>query len=155
LTCAEVVERSLVDEDTWARVQDIAIRLFKRGQQLARRAGLMLVDTKYEFGKNADGELLLIDEVHTPDSSRFWKAESYGERFIHGEEPENFDKEFVRLAYIDAGFRGDGPAPELPASLLCAVSERYIRTYEMLTGTTFMPGDYPVLPRVEANLTKK
>jgi phosphoribosylaminoimidazole-succinocarboxamide synthase len=96
--------------------------------------------------------VLLIDEVHTPDSSRFWKAESYAERFEQGAEPENFDKEFVRLAYAEQGYRGDGPIPAMPDDLWIAASRRYIEIYEMLTGLMFEPGAYPIEPRLLENL---
>jgi len=154
LTCAEVVEKGLLDAKTWDQVQTAALAIFKRGQELARKAGLILVDTKYEFGIAADGTVVLIDEVHTPDSSRFWKADTYEERFAAGEDPENFDKEFVRIAYADKGYRGDGEIPAMPAELWASASERYITIYEMLTGETFVPGDYPVEARLVNNLKK-
>jgi phosphoribosylaminoimidazole-succinocarboxamide synthase len=91
---------------------------------------------------------VLIDEVHTPDSSRFWKADTYEERFAAGEDPENFDKEFVRLAYAETGYRGDGEIPPMPAELWAAAGERYIQIYEMLTGEEFVPGAYPVEERL-------
>ncbi len=154
LTCAEVVEKGYLDAATWDAVQAAALALFKRGQQIAQRAGLILVDTKYEFGRAPDGTIMVIDEVHTPDSSRFWKADSYESRFASGEEPENFDKEFIRLAYAERGYRGDGDIPAVPDSLWLAASQRYITIYELLTGTSFQPGAYPVGPRLEANLRK-
>ncbi|HLF24928.1 MAG TPA: phosphoribosylaminoimidazolesuccinocarboxamide synthase [Anaerolineae bacterium] len=154
LTCAEVVERGLLDAPTWDRVQAAALAIFKHGQAIAQRAGLILVDTKYEFGRAAGGEILLIDEVHTPDSSRFWKADSYTARFAAGAEPENFDKEFVRLAYAEHGYRGDGPIPAMPDELWISASQRYIAIYEMLTGRTFEPGAYPIEPRLVENLRK-
>ena len=91
LTCAEVTEKGLLDKATWDQVQAAALAVFKRGQELAREAGLILVDTKYEFGRTPDGRVLIIDEINTPDSSRFWKADTYADRFAKGEEPENFD----------------------------------------------------------------
>ena len=90
LTCAEVVEKGYLDAQTWDQVQAAALAVFQRGQAVARQAGLILVDTKYEFGRAPDGRVLLIDEVHTPDSSRFWQAGSYAERFTAGQEPENY-----------------------------------------------------------------
>jgi phosphoribosylaminoimidazole-succinocarboxamide synthase len=152
LTCAEVVERGLLDQTTWDQVQAAALAIFRRGQEIAAKNGLILVDTKYEFGRAPDGRVLLIDEVHTPDSSRFWRAESYAERFAQGAEPENFDKEFVRLAYAEKGYRGDGPIPVMPDDLWVAASERYIQIYEMLTGQTFEAGAYPIEPRLLENL---
>lgn len=154
LTCAEVVEQGHLDAQTWDQVQAAALALFRRGQAVAQQAGLILVDTKYEFGRSADGQVLLIDEVHTPDSSRFWKAESYPGRFAKGQEPENFDKEFIRLAYAERGYRGDGPEPQMPDSLWSAASQRYTSIYEMLTGQPFVGGAYPVEPRLLENLRK-
>ena len=154
LTCAEVVEKGLLDAKTWEQVQTAALAIFKRGQELASKAGLILVDTKYEFGIASDGSVVLIDEVHTPDSSRFWKADTYEERFAAGEDPENFDKEFVRLAYAEKGYRGDGEIPEMPSELWASASERYITIYELLTGETFVPGAYPVETRMIENLKK-
>ena len=152
LTCAEVVERGFLDAQTWDEVQSAALAIFARGQQVAQAAGLILVDTKYEFGRAPDGRVTLIDEVHTPDSSRFWKGDSYAARFEAGQEPENFDKEFVRMAYTARGYRGDGQPPAMPLDLWVSASQRYITIYEMLTGQKFIPGQYPVEPRLEANL---
>lgn len=152
LTCSEVVEKGLLDQQTWDRVQTAALSIFKHGQEVARKAGIILVDTKYEFGRAPDGSVLLIDEVHTPDSSRFWKANTYQARFAAGADPENFDKEFVRLAYAEKGYRGDGEIPSMPDELWVSASERYIQIYEMLTGKEFVPGAYPVQERLLENL---
>ncbi|MBN1665653.1 MAG: phosphoribosylaminoimidazolesuccinocarboxamide synthase [Anaerolineales bacterium] len=152
LTCAEVTEQGYLDADTWQQIQEAALQIFAYGQQVAERAGLILVDTKYEFGRAPDGRVLIIDEVHTPDSSRFWRADSYAECLAAGQEPENFDKEFVRLEYAARGYRGAGEPPEMPVDLWQRVSERYIWLYEHLTGQQFEPGTYPVGPRLLANL---
>jgi phosphoribosylaminoimidazole-succinocarboxamide synthase len=152
LTCAEVLEKGLLDLPTWDQVQSAALAIFKCGQEAARKAGVILVDTKYEFGRAADGSVMLIDEVHTPDSSRFWKEDTYEERFAVGEDPENFDKEFVRLAYTEKGYRGDGEIPSMSDELWISASERYINIYEMLTGKEFAPGAYPVQERLLENL---
>jgi phosphoribosylaminoimidazole-succinocarboxamide synthase len=154
LTCAEVVSQGHLDANTWDKVQSAALAIFKRGQELAHKAGLILVDTKYEFGLTEDGSVMLIDEVHTPDSSRFWKEDTYSGRFASGQEPENFDKEFVRIAYADKGYRGDGEIPAMSNDLWAAASERYITIYEMLTGKTFEAGSYPIETRMESNLKK-
>ena len=151
LSVAEVVDRGLVAKDQWTAVVDAALALFERGCALAAHAGLILADTKYEFGL-ASGELLLIDEVHTPDSSRFWEASSFAERFAAGAEPESLDKEVVRRAMIDAGYTGDGEPPELATTVWTETSRRYIRAFERLTGSTFAPGRYPVASRLEENL---
>jgi len=152
LTCAEVVEQGYLDSAAWSTVSKAALALFARGQERAAEAGLILVDTKYEFGRAPDGTILLIDEVHTPDSSRYWKADSYEERLAAGLEPASFDKEFVRMAYSKLGYRGDGPVPKVPDSLWAETSTLYRRAYELLTGTVFHPGGYPVSPRLERNL---
>ena len=152
LTCAEVTEKGLLDKQTWDQVQSAALAIFKRGQDVARKAGLILVDTKYELGIAPDGSVMLIDEVHTPDSSRYWKADSYEAQFKAGKEPENFDKEFIRIAYAEKGYRGDGEIPSMPDELWAAAGERYVTIYEMLTGKTFEAGEYPVEERLLKNL---
>jgi len=154
LTCAEVTQLGLLDSTTWEIVQAAALDLFRRGSEIAQKAGLILVDTKYEFGLDADGKVMLIDEVHTPDSSRFWKIDTYQERFEKGEEPENFDKEFIRLAYAERGYRGDGEPPAMEDDLWQAASRRYRTIYEMISGKAFIPGEYPVGPRLINNLTR-
>jgi phosphoribosylaminoimidazole-succinocarboxamide synthase len=154
LTIRQVTEEGLLDAGTWAAIQEAALALFARGQEVGRRAGLILVDTKYEFGRLPDGRLALIDEVHTPDSSRYWVLEGYDERLAAGEEPENYDKEFLRLEYARRGYRGEGAPPALPPELWPGLSRRYIELYERLTGEAFTPGDYPVNPRLHVNLVQ-
>jgi phosphoribosylaminoimidazole-succinocarboxamide synthase len=148
ITCAEVVERGLLDPETWDQVQAAALAVFKRGQEIAGQGGLILVDTKYEFGRTPEGQVVLIDEVHTPDSSRFWLADSYERHLTGGLEPENFDKEFLRLWYAERGYRGDGEPPQASEALIARVSQRYMACYERLTGQTFAPGAYPVEERL-------
>jgi phosphoribosylaminoimidazole-succinocarboxamide synthase len=150
LSCADVVERGLVDAALWDRVTDAALTLFDVGSTIGDRAGLILDDTKYEFGLAADGELLLIDEVHTPDSSRWWVAGSYRERLVRGDEPESLDKEVVRRALAEAGYSGDGAVPALDADVWRATSDRYIDAYERLTGHDFVPARYPAAPRIHS-----
>ncbi len=152
LTCAEVVQHGYLDARSWDIIQAAALDIFKRGQQVALAAGMILVDTKYEFGLADDGRIMLIDEVHTPDSSRFWKADTYSDRFAAGEEPENFDKEFIRRHYAALGYRGEGEPPSVDANLWVQASQRYIQIYELLTGLTFKPAEYPVNPRLINNL---
>ncbi len=150
LTAAEVVERGLVPADLWEQVQEVALALFRRGQEIAANRGLILVDTKYEFGVDEEGNLVLIDEVHTPDSSRFWRADTYEERLARGEEPESMDKEFVRLWFAQQGYRGNGEPPALPEDVIVGLASRYIAVYEMLTGRPFVPATYPAEERVRA-----
>ncbi len=154
LTCAEVVSQGHLDAQTWEQVMQAALAIFQRGQEVATRAGLILVDTKYEFGRAPDGSVMLIDEVHTPDSSRFWKRASYAARLAAGLEPDLFDKEFVRLAYSETGYRGDGEPPLMPDSLWVDASKLYISIFEQLTGQELHPGGYPVGPRLLENLKK-
>jgi phosphoribosylaminoimidazole-succinocarboxamide synthase len=149
ITCAEVVEGGFLDANTWDQVQTAALAVFRRGQEIAQQGGLILVDTKYEFGRSPDGRVMLIDEVHTPDSSRFWVADGYPERVAQGLEPENFDKEFLRLWYVEQGYRGDGEPPCATDELIVQVSQRYIACFERLTGQAFVPGTYPVEERLQ------
>jgi phosphoribosylaminoimidazole-succinocarboxamide synthase len=152
LTPDEVIARGLVAPDLWAEIQAAALAVFRRGQEVAWRAGLILVDTKYEFGL-IDGRPALIDEVHTPDSSRFWVAESYEATRGTDREPENFDKEFLRIWFAERGYRGDGVPPAMPVDFIAQVAQRYIAAYERLTGETFLPGAQPAAERIAANLT--
>jgi phosphoribosylaminoimidazole-succinocarboxamide synthase len=148
LSCDEVVERHLVDTEVWDRVVAAALALFEFGTSVGADAGLILADTKYEFGLAADGEVLLIDEIHTPDSSRWWVAGSYDERIANGDEPESLDKEVVRRALAAAGYSGNGAVPTLGADVWDATSRRYIDAFERLTGRAFVPGTYPAAPRI-------
>lgn len=154
LTCKEVVDRGYLDQESWRQIQEAALAIFTRGQEVAQKSGLILVDTKYEFGRTTGGAIVLIDEVHTPDSSRFWKIDSYKQRVKSGQEPENFDKEFIRRHYANFGYRGDGQPPEVSNDLLLQASQRYMQIYEMLTGLDFQAGDYPIEPRLLNNLRK-
>ena len=153
ISCADVVSMGLVEPALWEQVQAAALAVFARGQHAAAAAGLVLADTKYEFGLAVDtGELLLIDEVHTPDSSRYWVADSYGARLAAGEEPESLDKEIVRRALIGLGYDGHGTPPSLPADVVAAASARYASAYERLTGQAFVPGSAPIADRIAHNL---
>jgi phosphoribosylaminoimidazole-succinocarboxamide synthase len=154
LSCAQVVERGLLPADLWERVMQTALALFARGVEVGAANGLILADTKYEFGLTDDDRLLLIDEVHTPDSSRWWMADGYEQRLDAGDEPESLDKEVVRRAFADIGYKGDGPVPQVPAEVWSATTARYILAYERLTGAPFEPGAYPVQNRLNENLTK-
>lgn len=154
LTCAEVVDKGFVDAELWDRVQRAALALFARGQQVADNAGLILADTKYEFGLDPDGQLIAIDEMHTPDSSRFWVAATYAERLERGDDPESLDKEPIRRALSNAGFRGEGDSPDLGPAVVAETTQRYIDAFERLTCRPFLPGIYPVAPRLEEALHK-
>ena len=134
-------------------MEKTALALFKYGTKLCLSKGLILVDTKYEFGIY-NGKLTLIDEIHTPDSSRFWIAKTYQSRFKRGLEPENFYKEFLRLWYVKRGYRGDGSPPPMAKELIIAVAQRYIAVYEKLTGKKFKSFEYPIEERIKKNLNR-
>ena len=130
-------------------MEKAALALYKKGNSILNKKGLILVDTKYEFGEY-NGKLVFIDEIHTPDSSRYWIAKSYREKFKKGEEPENFDKEFFRKWYVARGYRGDGPPPKMDPDLQIKTAQRYISIFEKITGKKFKPEKYPL----EENITK-
>ena len=153
LSVADVVSLGLVSSTVWANVCDAALEIFRHGSKVAEAAGLVLADTKYEFGVDADGTLLLIDEVHTPDSSRYWNAATYETRLSAGEEPESLDKEIIRRAYADRGYRGDGNAPELPMSVWDEVAAGYRTTFHRLTGEPIVLGQQPAKNRIVRALT--
>ena len=134
LTDKEIIERKIVDPKIWRQMKKAALALFERGTRICSKAGIILVDTKYEFGLDEKGKLMLIDEIHTPDSSRFWIKKTYVQRFAKGLEPENFDKELLRLWYAEHGYKGDGKPPKMSQKLVNQVSERYIQIYKKITG---------------------
>lgn len=137
LTEKEILQRRIVTEKLWKQMRKTALALFKKGTKICAKAGIILVDTKYEFGLDKKGKLMLIDEIHTPDSSRFWIKKTYKERFKEGLEPENFDKEFLRLWFKEKGYFGDGKPPKMPNDFIAKVAERYISIYEKLTCKKF------------------
>lgn len=134
LTEEEILKRKIVSFKIWNQMKKAALELFERGSNICEKAGIILVDTKYEFGLDEKNRLILIDEIHTPDSSRFWIKKTYLERFKKGLEPQNFDKEFLRLWYAKRGYKGEGKPPKMPESLVTQVSGRYIQIYKKITG---------------------
>jgi phosphoribosylaminoimidazole-succinocarboxamide synthase len=154
LTPAEIVERRLLTEEQWGKVSDYALALFAKGREMARARGLILVDTKYEFGMDESGRIMIADEIHTPDSSRYWFLESYRRRFEAGERPESFDKDFVRNWVVARCDPYKDPVPEIPADVVLATSRVYIDAFERITGQTFALPDVgvPVLERIRRNL---
>ncbi|RJQ33970.1 phosphoribosylaminoimidazolesuccinocarboxamide synthase [Candidatus Parcubacteria bacterium] len=153
ITPKQMIDEGFITLELFDKIRVTAIELFKRGQELAAQRGLILVDTKYEFGLDENNNLVLIDEIHTPDSSRWWKLDSYDARMAAGEEPEYFDKEFLRLWFKDnCDPYKDAVLPEAPAKLVEEMSRRYIEMYEKITGEKFVPGEEPVLARLEKNL---
>lgn len=150
----EIIAQGLVPEEEWTRIEKYALAIFKRGQEMAAKKGFILVDTKYEFGKDADGNILLADEVHTPDSSRYWIASTYEQRFAAGQEPESFDKEFLRLWFKDhCDPYHDKELPAAPDELVEELSFRYIDIYEKMTGQTFVYNEGKAIQqRIQENL---
>jgi len=149
----DVVAGGHVDAGVWEQVSSAALEVFERGREQAAAAGLILADTKYEFGIDAAGEIMLIDEMHTPDSSRYWVADSYEERLAAGREPVSLDKEVVRRALADVGYTGEGDVPTLDPSVWEQTSARYIEIYERLTGLSFERGTYPADQRIIDTVT--
>ena len=151
----EIIRTGLVSEEDYRQIEAYTYALFRRGQEMARERGLILVDTKYEFGKNEAGEIFLIDEIHTPDSSRYFYAEGYQERFDRGEEQKQLSKEFVRQWLIKQGFQGRAGevVPTMTPEYCQSVSDRYIELYELVTGRTFVKEPTENLSqRIERNL---
>ena len=154
LTEAEIVAQGLLTQAQWDDVSAKALALFARGQKMAAERGLILVDTKYEFGLDADGNILIADEIHTPDSSRYWIADSYAKAFAAGERPASFDKDVIRswVAARCDPYKDDIPA--IPAEMIEKTSRAYIEAFEMITGQPFVPDltGATVLDRVRGNL---
>jgi len=150
----EVVKRGLLTQNEMDELKEISFRLFERGKEIVGKQGIILVDTKYEFGK-LNGKFVLIDEIHTPDSSRFWHKDTYDKLFKEGKEQRKIDKEYVRSWLADHGFVGDGPVPKIPKQIFDEASKRYIEAYEKITGQSFKEHrEAPIAKRIEANLKK-
>jgi phosphoribosylaminoimidazole-succinocarboxamide synthase len=156
LTADEIVTRKLLEPRQWETVSRLALALFARGRDIAAKHGLILVDTKYEFGFDADGAIVLADEIHTPDSSRYWLAESYQRRFAAGEAPETLDKDFVRRWVTARCDPYRDPIPSIPREIIAEAARLYIEVFETITGQSFDFPDpaQPVLDRIRANLAR-
>ncbi len=153
LTEKEILAKKIVSPRLWQQMKKAALALFDKGTKICARAGIILVDTKYEFGLDEKGKLTLIDEIHTPDSSRFWVKATYKKRFSQGLEPENYDKEFLRLWFKKQGYSGEGTPPKMPKDFIAKVSERYQSIYEKITGKKFTIGNPSrVEERIKNNL---
>jgi phosphoribosylaminoimidazole-succinocarboxamide synthase len=154
LTPAVIISRGLATPAQWAQLSDHALALFARGRAMAAARGLILVDTKYEFGTDTDGRIVLADEIHTPDSSRYWRADSYEARFAAGERPESFDKDFVRNWVAARCDPYRDPIPTIPEDLVLATAAVYIEAFETITGGILRIANDtgPVLDRIRANL---
>lgn len=155
ISAEEIIRTGLVSEAEYSKLEDYSMKLFLRGAEIAARQGLILVDTKYEFGRR-DGQIYLIDEIHTPDSSRYFYSEGYEERFARGEQQRQLSKEFVREWLMANGFQGRSGdrVPEMTPAIVAEISDRYIELYERITGREFVKADTEdPLKRIEKNVT--
>ena len=149
---AEILARRTVPEELYDRAERLAMTLFAEGSRHAESRGLILVDTKYELALDAQDRLVVIDEIHTPDSSRYWYKEAYVRAMSEGRDPEALDKEYVRRWLGERGYKGEGPIPEIPVDVRCEAARRYIEAYEQITGRDFQPDTDDPLPRIRRNL---
>lgn len=156
ITAIEIVEKNLLSQDQWDKLAELSLAIFARGREIANDNGLILVDTKYEFGLDRDGHITLADEIHTPDSSRYWIADSYAGRLNAGDEPESLDKEFLRLWIRGICDPYKDPIPEIPAATLMEFSGKYVDLYERVTGLDFQKPtmETPMADRIRSCLTK-
>lgn len=155
LTADEILALGLLTPAQWTALQGYAFALFARGQRMAAERGLILVDTKYEFGTDETGRIVLADEIHTPDSSRYWFAESYAAKFEAGEAPQSFDKDFMRRWVTARCDPYREPVPEIPQEIILQTALVYIEAFEMITGQSFVPPkDEPPLDRIRRNLAR-
>ena len=155
ITAKEIIKTKLIPPAIWRQIEKVAIKLFERGTQIAEKAGFILADTKYEFGLDKKGKLILIDEIHTPDSSRYWVKKTYRERLKKGLEPENYDKEFMRIWFKEKGYGGKGKIPQMPPELIAKIAQRYMSVYEKLSVEKFkIDLSVPPKERIVQSLTK-
>ncbi len=154
LSPKDIIDQGLLTAEQWETLSRYALALFARGQEIAAKRGLILVDTKYEFGTDENGTIILADEIHTPDSSRYWMADSYEEAFSTGGRPKSFDKDFVRAWVVERCDPYRDEIPAIPAELIAETSAVYKNAYEMITGQTFVADDRgdTVLERIRTNL---
>lgn len=154
LTAQDILDRGLLTPEQWETVSRYALALFDRGQEMAAARGLILADTKYEFGLDRDGQIILADEIHTPDSSRYWRADSYAASLAAGTRPASFDKDFVRAWVAERCDPYKDPIPVIPAELIAQTSRVYVEAFEAITGRDFRPEPYEgtVLERIRRNL---
>jgi len=148
----EIIKRGIVEEKIYKQMEKVAIALFNFGTKLLAKNNLILVDTKYEFGLDKNNNLMLIDEIHTPDSSRYWIKSSYEKLFAAGKEPEKLDKEYVRQWLANKGFIGEGKIPKIPDNIKVEAAKRYITAYEMITGKEFDAEVGDIKERIKNNL---
>lgn len=148
----DLLRRGALSEARWDEAERLVTRLFSEGARWAESRGLLLVDTKYELGLDEDGRLVVVDEIHTPDSSRYWYAERYARAMRDGADPEALDKEYLRRWLVETGYRGEGAPPEIPIAVRCEAARRYIEAYEQVTGRAFEPDVEEPVARIRRNL---
>ena len=147
-----LIESGQISAELYDKAAAIGSALFAEGRKWADSRGLILVDTKYEMGLDADGEIVVIDEIHTPDSSRYWHRDSYARALKQGEDPTQLDKEYLRVWLGDQGYKGEGQFPEIPVDVRCEATRRYIEAFEQITGAAFEPDTDPPEERIRRNL---
>ncbi len=148
-----IIASGAVSEELYDRAAELTSKLFAAGQAWAESRGLILVDTKYELGLDEQGELVVIDEIHTPDSSRYWYRDTYEQALSQGRDPQALDKEYVRRWFVqEKGYRGEGPPPPLPDEVRCEAARRYIEAFERISGESFLPDVDPPAARIRRNL---
>jgi phosphoribosylaminoimidazole-succinocarboxamide synthase len=149
----QAVASGAISAELYDQAEAMVLRLFAEGRQWAEKQGLILVDTKYELGLDPEGRLTVIDEIHTPDSSRYWYLDSYERAMAEGRDPKAMDKEFVRRWLAERGYTGEGVPPPLPDEVRCEAARRYVETFERITGRAFVPDVEPPLARIRRNLS--
>jgi phosphoribosylaminoimidazole-succinocarboxamide synthase len=153
ITPEDIIKENFATREEWKYISQKVLEVFNRGQEIAKKHGLILVDTKYEFGKDEEGNIFLIDEIHTPDSSRYWLANTYEQNIDEGKEPDNIDKEFLRLWFKEnCDPYQDEKLPPAPEELVVELSKRYIQLYEMITGEEFQFPEGSIKERIKNNL---
>jgi phosphoribosylaminoimidazole-succinocarboxamide synthase len=148
----EIVARGTLSAELYARAEAVTAELFRAGSEWAAGRGLILVDTKYELGLDEQGQLVVIDEIHTPDSSRYWYRDTYEQAMAQGRDPQALDKEYLRRWLQEQGYRGEGTPPRIPDDVRCEAARRYIEAYERITGAGFVPNLEPPAERIRAHL---
>lgn len=155
ITKEDILQKNLVSKEIYAQMEEFAHKLYDAGSKICAKNNIILVDTKYEFGI-VGSNVIVIDEIHTPDSSRFWIKRTYEDLFSAGKDPEILDKEFFRGWLMDHGFKGDGQAPIIPDNVRIELAQRYVKAFEAITGQVFKPagGNMPIMDRIQKNLAK-
>jgi len=151
---SEILEKNIISKEDYDLIEEYTFKLYEFGNKYCAKNNLILVDTKFEFGMKKDGEIVLIDEIFTPDSSRFWILNTYWERFLKDEEPDILDKEFLRGWLINKGFMGDGNIPKISDEVRIEIIQRYSESFKMIMGFEFVPDESNIIERINKNIRK-